>query len=387
MDISRGSDGILGQWWWTVDRTILFAFLILVAFGILLAAAATPMIADRMGIEKFYFLKRHLLYVVPSLTIVFFISTLNDSNIKKLSLVLFFIFAFLTFLTLGMGSEIKGARRWMSICGFSLQPSEFVKPALIVLTAWMFSEKRKHPEFRGNFLAFVFLALFVFPLVLQPDIGTVCVTVAVWFAQLFLNGLPVFFVIVAAAAGAGGFILAYLFLPHVTARVDRFLDPAVGDHYQINRSLEAFTNGGILGVGPGEGIVKKHLPDAHADFVFSVLGEEFGFFVCVLVVLIIAFIVVYGMLKTMKENNLFSLFASVGLLTQFGLQSCVNIASALHLIPTKGMTLPFLSYGGSSMLANSVTVGLILAFRKRNYLLKAGALSSNKGASHAFETD
>jgi cell division protein FtsW len=154
----------------------------------------------------------------------------------------------------------------------------------------------------------------------------------------------------------------------VTARVDRFLDPAVGDHYQINRSLEAFSNGGLFGVGPGEGTIKKHLPDAHADFVFSVLGEEFGFFVCVLVIVIIAFIVIYGMLKATKESNLFVILSSVGLLAQFGLQSFINIASTLHIIPTKGMTLPFMSYGGSSMIANSVAIGMILALGKKKLI-------------------
>ncbi|MDR0968357.1 MAG: putative lipid II flippase FtsW [Holosporaceae bacterium] len=383
MDISRASDSILGRWWWTVDRTILFSFLLLVAFGILLSAAATPMAAERIGIERFYFLKRHLLYVVPSLAAVFFISTLEYSGVKKLSLYLYFTFAILTFLTLFMGSEIKGARRWISIFGFSLQPSEFVKPALVVITAWMLSEGRKYPEFRGKFLSFLFLSLFVFLLILQPDIGMVVVTVSVWFGQLFLNGLPIILVIVASGILLGGFILAYLFLPHVTARVDRFLDPAVGDQYQIGRSLEAFANGGLFGVGPGEGLIKKHLPDAHSDFVFAVLGEEFGFLVCVLVASIIAFIVVYGALKTLKENNLFSLLASVGLLSQFGLQSFINIASALHMIPTKGMTLPFLSYGGSSMLAASVTVGMILALRKKNYLseVESRATFSSTNAS------
>jgi cell division protein FtsW len=363
--IARDSNSILGQWWWTVDRVMLFAFSILIAFGILLAVAATPMVADRMGIEKFYFLKRHLSYLVPSLFIIFSISVLSISNLKKLSIFLFVVFMLLTFLTLIIGIEIKGARRWISIFGFSIQPSEFVKPALAVITAWMLSEQQKRPEFYGKFLSALFLGSFIFLLVLQPDIGMAVVTISVWFGQLFVNGLSIFFVILAAAIGVGGFILAYLFLPHVTARVDRFLDPAVGDHYQINRSLEAFSNGGFFGVGPGEGIIKKYLPDAHADFVFAVLGEEFGFCVCVLVVAVIAFIVVYGMLKTVKEGSLFSLLASVGLLAQFGLQSFINIASALHIIPTKGMTLPFMSYGGSSMIAASITLGMILTLKKK----------------------
>jgi cell division protein FtsW len=362
INISRDSGSIWGQWWWTIDRAILFAFLLLMAFGILLAVAATPMVADRMGIEKFYFLKRHLFYVVPSLAVVFYVSTLNDSNIKKFSLFLFFTFLFLTLLTLIFGLETKGARRWISFFGFSIQPSEFVRPAFTVITAWMLSEQQKHQEFRGFFLTTILLLSFVFLLVLQPDVGMIVVTMLIWFSQLFLNGLSIIFVIFMACVGISGFILAYLFLPHVTARVDRFLDPAIGDHYQINRSLEAFANGGLFGVGPGEGIIKKHLPDAHADFIFAVLGEEFGFLVCVLVVITIAFIVLYGMLKTLKRNNLFSLFASVGLLVQFGLQSFINIASTLHIIPTKGMTLPFMSYGGSSMIASSITMGMILAF-------------------------
>ncbi|MDR2158083.1 MAG: putative lipid II flippase FtsW [Holosporaceae bacterium] len=365
IDISRGSSSIWGRWWWTVDRIMLFAFLTLMAFGILLAMAATPMVADRMGIEKFYFLKRHLLYILPSLAVVFCISTFNDSLIKKFALVLFFFSIFLTFSTLVMGMEIKGARRWISIFGFSMQPSEFVRPALAVITAWMFSEQQKYSEFRGNFLSILFLLSFLSLLILQPDIGMVVVTTSVWLGQLFLNGISMIFTIAIVILGSCGFILAYLFLPHVTARVDRFLDPAIGDHYQINRSLEAFSNGGLFGVGPGEGIIKKHLPDAHADFVFSVLGEEFGFFVCVLVIVIIAFIVVYGMLKTVKENNLFVILSSVGLLAQFGLQSFINIASTLHIIPTKGMTLPFMSYGGSSMIASSIAIGMILALGKK----------------------
>jgi cell division protein FtsW len=199
-------------------------------------------------------------------------------------------------------------------------------------------------------------------------IGMILVITSVWFGQLFLNGLPIIFAVVAMVVLIGGFVLAYLFLPHVSARIDRFWDPAVGDHYQIYRSLEAFSNGGLFGVGPGEGVVKKYLPDAHADFVFAVLGEEFGFFVCAFVIVTIACIVIYGMMKAMEENNLFVLLASVGLLAQLGLQSFVNIASALHIIPTKGMTLPFMSYGGSSMLACSVTIGMILALGKKKII-------------------
>lgn len=327
--------------------------------------AATPMIANRIGIETSYFLKRHLLYSLPTLSIIFLVSILDQKNIKRFSIMLFAASLFLMVASIFLGAEIKGARRWISIFGFSLQPSEFSKPALAVITAWMFAEQSEHPEFRGKFIAGIFLLIFDALLAMQPDIGMIIIVTSVWLGQLFLNGLPVIFVMVAFVVGAGCLAVAYLFLPHVTARIDRFLDPEIGDHYQINRSLEAFANGGLFGVGPGEGTIKRYVPDAHADFVFAVLGEEFGFFVCAFVIILIAFIIIHGMLKALKENNFFNLLASVGLLAQFGLQSFVNIASSLHMIPTKGMTLPFMSYGGSSMIATGIMIGMILALQKR----------------------
>ncbi|MDR1375737.1 MAG: putative lipid II flippase FtsW [Holosporaceae bacterium] len=365
IDFSRSDDRIFSRWWWIIDRVTLFSFLIMIIFGILLAMAATPMIANRIGIETSYFLRRHLLYSIPTLPIIFFVSLLDQKNIKRLSLVLLIGSLFLLLASVFFGVEIKGGRRWISIFGFSLQPSELSKPAFAIVTAWMFAEQREHPEFKGKFIASIFLLILDLLLIMQPDIGMIIIVTSVWFGQLFLNGLPVIFMMAAIMAGVGALAMAYLFLPHVTARIDRFLDPEIGDHYQINKSLEAFANGGLLGVGPGEGTIKRYVPDAHADFVFAVLGEEFGFFVCTFVIILIAFIVIYGMLKSLKENNLFNLLASVGLLAQFGLQSFVNIASTLHMIPTKGMTLPFMSYGGSSMLATALMVGMILALQKR----------------------
>ncbi|MDR0555757.1 MAG: putative lipid II flippase FtsW [Holosporaceae bacterium] len=362
--ISRASDSVWGKWWWSVDKAIFFAFLTLIAVGILLAGAATPMVADRLKIEKFYFLKRHLLYIIPSLSIFFLVSLQSNSNIKKLSLTLFAVSVFLMALTPILGSEIKGARRWISFFGFSLQPSEFMRPSLVIITAWIFAEQQKHPEFHGVFLATFPLLLAVFLLICQPDIGMVVVTLMAWFSQLFINGLPLIFVAAIAAIGMGCLLLAYLFFPHVTARIDRFLDPSVGDQYQITRSLEAFSNGNFFGVGPGEGVVKKYIPDAHSDFVFAVLGEECGFIVCAMIVIIIAFIVVYGLIKAIKSNNLFILLSSAGLLVQFGIQAFINIASSLHIIPTKGISLPFMSYGGSSMIASGITMGMIFALRR-----------------------
>ncbi|MDR1361971.1 MAG: putative lipid II flippase FtsW [Holosporaceae bacterium] len=372
ISFSRTDSGIFGAWWWTVDRVMLFSFFAIMIFGVLMAAAATPMVANRIGLERFYFLKRHLAYMIPSLLTIFFVSTFDNAMIKKFSLALFALSIGLIVLTLLMGAETKGAKRWVMLFGFSIQPSEFAKPALMIITAWMFAKEQETKGFRGRFMASISLSLLVFLLLLQPDIGMILVTTSCWFGQLFLNGLSLWLVLGAVVFFLISALLAYMFFPHVTLRVDKFFNPAVGDHYQINRSLEAFSNGGLWGTGPGEGIIKKHLPDAHSDFVFAVLGEEFGFVVCLAVIILLCFIVVYGMTKALKENDLFSILASVGLLAQFGLQSFINIASTVHLIPTKGITLPFMSYGGSSMLAASISVGMILALGKHKNISYAG---------------
>jgi cell division protein FtsW len=364
ISFSRTDDSVFGRWWWSVDHVMLLTFLTLIAFGILMSIAATPMVANKIGIERFYFLKRHLIYVVPSLVVIFMTSTLDDNGVKKLSLAIFFISMMLMVATILYGPSIKGAKRWLSIFGFSIQPSEFAKPAVAVMTAWLISKQNKFPNFKGKLIATIIMAMFVALLALQPDIGMIFVTIAIWFGQLFLGGIPIILVAVMIIGSICVLVLGYSILPHVANRVDRFLNPDIGDHYQINRSLEAFSQGGLFGVGPGEGIIKKHLPDAHSDFVFAVLGEEFGFFICLLLVLLIAFIVIYGMFKAIRENNLFSIIASVGLLSQFGLQAFINIASTLHIVPTKGMTLPFISYGGSSMLSLSILVGMILALAR-----------------------
>src|SRR5437667_272701 len=188
---------------------------------------------------------------------------------------------------------------------------------------------------------------------------------SVWFAQFFMAGMRLYWVAAGALAGLGGLVGAYMYLPHVRVRVDHFLDPSTGDSYQVNRSIEAFANGGLWGRGPGEGTVKDVLPDAHADFVFAVAGEEFGLVVCVLIVGVFAFIVLRGFSRLLQEGNLFVLLSATGLLIQFGLQAVINMASSLHLIPTKGMTLPFLSYGGSSMLALALGMGMMLALTRR----------------------
>jgi cell division protein FtsW len=267
-----------------------------------------------------------------------------------------------------VGSEVKGAKRWINLSGFSLQPSELMKPAFSVLTAWVLSEKHIISTFPGNRIAMGLCIVFIGLLMLQPDLGMAYIVFCVWFAQLFANGLPFFFVGIVGAIAVCGLAGAYSLFPHVSNRIDRFLNPDVGDHYQIEKSLEAFSNGGILGVGPGEGTVKRYLPDAHADFIFSVVGEEFGFVFCVFLVALYTFVLLRGLAIAFQEKNTFVVLALVGLLGEFGLQAFINMASTLHLVPTKGMTLPFISYGGSSMVATGICMGLVLALTRRRAL-------------------
>ncbi len=355
----------VARWWWTVDRWTLGALIALLGFGAVMSLAASPPVAERLGYTPLYFAERQLVTVPIALAIMFAVSLLSPKTIRRVALVGFVIAMLLLALTFVIGVEIKGARRWISLPGFSLQPSEFVKPTFAVVAAWLFAEQKERQGFPGNAIAIGLFLLLMLMLIKQPDIGMAVVVAAVWFAQFFMAGLRLYLVAGGLMAGVAGIVGAYLWLPHVTSRINRFLDPAAGDSYQVNRSLEAFANGGLWGRGPGEGTVKDVLPDAHADFVFAVAGEEFGVVVCIVIVAVFAFIVLRGFSRLLQEANLFVVLSATGLLIQFGLQAAINMASSLHLIPTKGMTLPFLSYGGSSMLSLALGMGMMLALTRR----------------------
>ncbi len=229
----------------------------------------------------------------------------------------------------------------------------------------MFAAQRQSRRIPGNLISILLYVVIAVILVAQPDIGMVAVVTAVWFTQFFLAGLRLYWVAILSSLGLAALVLAYFTLPHVTVRVDKFLNPQSGDGYQVERAMEAFSNGGLFGRGPGEGVAKLHLPDAHSDFVFAVAGEEFGLFSCLLIVAIFAFVVLRSFGRLLQEQNLFILLAGTGLIAQFGLQAVVNMASALHMMPTKGMTLPFISYGGSSLLALAVGMGMLLALTRK----------------------
>ena len=301
--------------------------------------------------------------------IVVAISLLSPRSIRRLAVIGCIIALALTAATLVVGVEIKGARRWIALPGFSMQPSEFLKPCFAIVVAWLLNEGRRTPKFPGRVLAIGIFVMIALLLKAQPDVGMLAVITAVFFAQLYVAGLNLFLVGIGMLGFGAAGIGAYYVFPHVQKRVQDFLHPGngIGADYQPRTALEAFGNGGLLGRGPGEGHVKDVLPDAHADFVFAVAGEEFGMIVCLIIIAVFAFIVLRGLLRLLKEQDMFIVLACTGLVTGFGLQAFVNMASSLQLIPTKGMTLPLISYGGSSALAVALGMGMLLALTRRRH--------------------
>ncbi len=364
MSIARTDNSILGRWWWTVDKWMLVALLLLAIMGVLLSMAASPPVAERLSLDPLHFVQRQAIYLPLAMVIMLGVSLMSPVGARRLAIIVFLGAVVLLILTLAVGIEIKGARRWLNLSGFSLQPSEFVKPALAVVCAWLFAANRLGAEIPGNFISFCIYVLVAGLLLLQPDVGQALVVSAVWFSQWFLAGLPMIWVAVACAVGVAGLTAAYFIFPHVASRIDRFIDPAAGDNYQTDKAMEAFMNGGLWGRGPGEGTVKANLPDAHADFILAVAGEEFGLIVCLIIVAIFAFIVLRGFVNLMRTTDLFVVIAATGLLVQFALQALINMGSTVNLMPTKGMTLPFISYGGSSLLALAFGMGILLALTR-----------------------
>ncbi|MGE0660507.1 MAG: putative lipid II flippase FtsW [Reyranellaceae bacterium] len=364
--LSRADTSVVGRWWWTVDRWMLAAIVGIVMFGAMLTMAASPPVADRLGIDSFHFARRQLFFFLPvALAAAIAISVMTPQQVRRFAMLAFLASLALLALTLLIGPEIKGSRRWLALGPLTIQPSEFVKPTFAVVTAWLFTRKKLDRRFPGNLAAMGLYGVVMALLMMQPDLGMAVVVSAVWFAQFFLAGLPMYWVVAGGLAGIGGLIGAYLTLSHVQSRIDRFLDPTSGDSYQVSTALEAFLNGGLFGRGPGEGTVKALLPDAHTDFVMAVAGEEFGLIVCLIIVGLYAFIVLRGMSRALQESSLFLMLASSGLLVQFGLQAIINMGSTVQLMPTKGMTLPFISYGGSSALASAMAIGMLLALTRR----------------------
>jgi cell division protein FtsW len=357
-------NSLLGRWWWSIDRWTLGAIFVLIGFGYVMMLAASPAVAERIGTSRDMFIFKQVFFLAIAAAVVFGVSLLSPRDIRRLAIIGCLIALALTAATMVIGVEIKGARRWISLPGMSVQPSEFLKPCFAVVAAWLLAEGKRSPRFPGIILAGAVFTVILLLLKSQPDIGMLAVVTVVFLAQLYIAGLPLALVGIAVGMLGAGAVSAYTFFPHVRSRVTRFWD-GTGDNYQVTTALEAFGNGGLLGRGPGEGRVKDILPDAHADFVFAVAGEEFGMILCVVIIAIFGFIVLRGLLRLLKEHDPFIVLACTGLVSGFGLQAFVNMASTLKLIPTKGMTLPFISYGGSSVVAVALGMGMLLALTRK----------------------
>lgn len=363
--VSRVDRGAIAAWWWTIDRYILAACLMLMGLGVFLSFAASPSVASRIGIaDSFHFVKLHIKYTGPAFIAMIAISFLAPRNVRRFCALLLGISIVLLTLTLFHGTEIKGSVRWISFFGITIQSSEFMKPAFVIITAWLFSEQSRPNKVPGYLLATLLYMLCAILLVLEPDIGQTILISATWGGLFFLAGVPWIIIIIFLGFAIVGSFGAYTFLHHVRERIDGFLT-GEGDTYQMDVGREAIINGGWLGQGPGEGTVKNFVPDAHTDFVFSVAAEEYGIILCMLIVGLFAFIVIRSMVIAMKEHDGFTRYSIAGIAMLFGFQSIINMAVNLHLMPPKGMTLPFISYGGSSLVAIGVTMGILLALTRR----------------------
>jgi cell division protein FtsW len=357
---SRLDRSPVALWWWTVDRWFLAAFLSLMGLGIVLSFAASPAVAERIGLDGFHFATRQIIFTIPALAVMIAVSFLDTRQIRRMALVMLCIMLVMMVAVLFIGVEVKGARRWLSLAGVSIQPSEFLKPAFVVICAWLFAEHERQPDIPGNLFAMILLGLVVALLVAQPDLGQTMLVLGTWGVMFFMAGMSWFWIIALGCVGAGGLFAAYTIFPHVAGRIDRFMT-GEGDTFQVDMGRDAIINGGWFGVGPGEGTVKRVIPDSHADFVFSVAGEEFGIILCLIIMAIFAFIVLRGLRTALREHDDFTRYAVAGLVVVFGFQSVINMGVNLQLMPAKGMTLPFISYGGSSLIAIAISMGMVLS--------------------------
>ncbi|TNE62745.1 MAG: putative lipid II flippase FtsW [Alphaproteobacteria bacterium] len=369
---SRTDNSVVSRWWWTVDRWMLALIIALIMVGIWLTLTASPAVAERLGLDALHFVKRQAAFLALALMTVFGISMMSTTLVRRLCVLGFPAMLLLMVATLVIGPEIKGAHRWLQIGSFTLQPSEFLKPFFVVTTAWILSAQFTDERLPSKRVAFGLYAVVAGLLVLQPDFGQTVLISVVFFAQMAIAGLPIMWLVAAGFTGIAGLGLGYTLLPHVASRIDRFINPASGDTYQADKAMQAFEHGGLLGTGPGEGIVKLRLPDAHTDYIFAVVGEEFGSIACVMLLMLFAGLVVRGLAHLLEEENPFRMMAAAGLIMQFGLQTLINVGVNLALLPSKGMTLPFVSYGGSSMLALAIGMGMVLALTRRNRFIRPG---------------
>lgn len=381
MLLSRTDRSYFSEWWWTVDRLALLTCVILMVVGLVLSLAASPAVATRIGVDEMFFVKKQLKFIPLGLFLMFSISFITSERLlRSIALILFVGGAALMVVAIVSGASIKGSNRWLSLGFMTLQPSEVVKPGFVVLSAWLFAQGIKYPNVKGGWLSLVLFLSFASLLVLQPDMGQTVLVTAVWFCLFILSGAPLWIFAVLTSVFAAGAFFAYNTMSHVASRIDRFLDPASGDTYQMDMALQSFMQGGWFGKGPGESSVKSLLPDAHTDFVFAVVGEEFGIIGALLIISVYVLMIFSFLRHAFVIEDMFKKLAITGLTVMFGMQAFINMGVNLNILPAKGMTLPFISSGGSSLLSMSITIGLLLALTRRqpqaNHLPVGGRFQS-----------
>lgn len=377
--LGRASTSRAGMWFWEVDRMLLLLAMLLIAIGLVAVAAASPASARRYSdthhiVPAMYYFWRQLIWVCLSVPVLIGVSMLPITLARRLSLIGAALFVVMLAFVPLVGAEVNGAKRWINLGVSDLQPSEFLKPLFIVSTAWMLSFRAKDPELPVLFVTGGVTALIGVLLMLQPDFGQTLVFGLVWLILLLLSGISGAAIGGLMGTAVAGIVAAYLFYDTARTRIDNFLfptkDAALADRYQIEMAHDTLTAGGLTGTGPGSGQIKFRLPEAHTDYIFSVIGEEFGLLACAVIVLLYAAVVIRTFVKLLDEEDAFRLLAAAGLASQFGVQALINMAVNTGIAPSKGMTLPFISYGGSSMIALSIGFGLLLAFTRRNPYLK-----------------
>jgi len=381
MRISRSDESLLARWWYSVDRSLIVALLVLMGVGLVFSLAASPAVAEKKGFDLFYFVERHAVFTILGVALMLLLSFLQPKQIRRFGLLLLTGSLVLMAVALFWGPEINGAHRWIRVAGQSLQPSEFMKPGFVVISAWLLSEGRKRDDMPAFPMAVVLLTVTLCLLVLQPDVGQSVLISSIWLVMFIVAGYSLLWGLgFLGVAGVGG-IAAYVFLPHVRARVSSFIDPGRGDSYQIERALQSFKEGGFFGRGPGEGTIKSVLPDSHTDFIFSVIAEEYGIAACILLVIIFGFISLRGLAHVRRMPDQFCRLVVLGLALLFAFQAIINMAVNVGLIPAKGMPLPFISYGGSSFLGLAITMGLLLAMARPS--VKGDRLKNTKFVASA----
>ena len=369
----RSDRSAAGRWFWEIDRVLLLLVAVLISIGLVAVAAASPAAGARysggdVSFAPLYYFYRQMMWIVVSIPVMIAVSMLPKAKARRLCIGGAVVFTILLFLTPLVGQEVNGARRWIGYGFAQFQPSEFLKPMFIVSLAWLLSLRDKDQGLPVVPLTGLLTGIVALLLMQQPNFGETIIFGAAWVLLLTLAGVPMRFLVVLGVAAVAGIVAAYFFYDVATMRIDAFLFGGVGDvdTYQTDSALRTLTAGGLFGVGPGAGNRKFHLPEPHTDYIFSVIGEEFGLIACLAIAILYFGIVARVMVRLLHEEDRFLVLATAGLVCQFGLQALINMAVNVQIAPSKGMTLPFISYGGSSMLALSIGMGLLLAFTRRN---------------------